>query len=234
MPSQDEVTKTFDAYKDTYAQSVDRAIEFSGLTLDFFTQVKADYIAELSREHFGARSDIQALDVGCGIGNYHGRFGNCFAAISGVDVSSNCIATARTRNPSVEYKVYDGVDLPYSTAQFDVAYAICVMHHVPQIQSSKFVSEMRRVVRPGGLALVFEHNPLNPLTMKAVRSCPFDDDAVLLRSGKTVGLFREAGFSDVAARFILTVPAKNRALLRLDRFFSRFPLGAQYYVSATR
>ena len=234
MPSKSsDVAKTFDAYKDSYVDSVDDAIKFSGMTLDIFAQVKADYISELVRTHFAARQDVAALDVGCGIGNYHGRFGETFAEISGVDVSSDCIDTARTRHPGVDYKVYDGTDLPYPDASFDVAYTICVVHHVPPAQWPRFVSEMRRVLKPGGLALLFEHNPLNPLTRKAVNTCPFDKEAVLLRSGQALKLFRDAGFSDAKARFILTVPVKSRSLLAIDRLFARVPLGAQYYVSAT-
>ena len=39
---------------------------------------------------------------------------------------------------------------------------------------------MRRVVRPGGLLCIIEHNPFNPLTRLAVVRCEFDRDAVLL------------------------------------------------------
>lgn len=82
--------------------------------------------------------------------------------------------------------------------------------------------------------LVFEHNPKNPLTMRAVNNCPFDEDAVLLKSETTVDLLKGAGFVDVAWRYILSVPAGNRALRKVDALFSRIPFGAQYYVSAKR
>jgi hypothetical protein len=82
--------------------------------------------------------------------------------------------------------------------------------------------------------LVFEHNPRNPLTMRAVNSCPFDEDAVLLKAETTVRLLENAGFRDAVQRYILSVPAGNRMLRKVDSVFSRVPLGAQYYVSAKK
>ena len=60
--------------------------------------------------------------------------------------------------------------------------------------------------------MVFEHNPKNPLTMRVVNRCPFDRDAVLLKSAETVRLFEQAGFEAVERRYILTIPAANRWL----------------------
>ncbi|MDP3898194.1 MAG: class I SAM-dependent methyltransferase, partial [Mesorhizobium sp.] len=112
-------------------------------------------------------------------------------------------------------------------------FTICVMHHVPATQWQQFSSEMRRILKPGGLAVVFEHNPFNPLTRRIVTDCVFDRNAVLLRPAKTKELLSGAGFSDVTARHILTIPAANRLLRTVDRAFSLLPVGAQYYVKAT-
>lgn len=233
-PQQKQTADTFDAYKHTYSDAVNDAIAFTGLTVDFFTRVKAEYIAEITDQKFRERKDLRVLDIGCGVGNYHKLLSPRFAFLAGVDVSPECIATARSRNIGVEYKSYDGTTLPYEASSFDLVFTVCVMHHVPPSQWQNFTAEMHRVVRPGGLALVFEHNPLNPLTMRAVNDCPFDDEAVLLRSGQASRLLQDAGFSAVKARFILSLPAKNKMLRRFDRLLSRVPLGAQYYVSGER
>ncbi|GGF72966.1 methylase [Azorhizobium oxalatiphilum] len=232
-PQQAQTAKTFDGYKDSYSDAVDAAVAFTGLKTDFFTRVKADYIGDLVATHFGPAAQLSALDVGCGVGNYHALLKPRFRQLSGVDVSSACVDTARERNAGVDYKVYDGSALPYADATFDLAFTICVMHHVPPVQWPTFAQEMRRVLKPGGLALVFEHNPRNPLTMRAVNTCPFDEDAVLLRSEQTEKLYRDAGFSAVRSSFILSVPAANGFLRGVDRLFSGLPFGAQYYVAAT-
>lgn len=228
-------SEVFDEYDKTYSATVNEAVGFTGLDVDFFTRVKAGYILDICEAHFGNTGQIKALDVGCGVGNFHDILAPRFEAITGVDVSAASIAEAKRRErPNTSYDVYDGLRLPYEDGAFDLAFTICVMHHVPPAQWESFAREMHRVVRKGGLALVFEHNPRNPLTMRAVNNCPFDEDAVLLRSEKTVGLFEQAGFRDVEHRFILSVPAGSKTLRKVDGLFSRIPFGAQYYVSAKR
>jgi SAM-dependent methyltransferase len=230
---QARTARTFDAYKDTYSRTIDESVAFTGLSTDFFTRVKAGYILDLVRRKFGASDKVSALDIGCGIGNYHGLLAPYLGKLSGVDVSSESIEVARRRDLPVSYDVYDGTTLPYGDGCFDLAFAICVVHHVPQALWNVFASEMRRVLKSGGLALVFEHNPRNPLTMRVVNSCPFDADAVLLRSETAQSLLLTAGFRQVHSGFILSIPAANAWLRRIDRIFSSLPFGAQYYVSAT-
>ncbi len=233
-PSNKHVSETFDAYEAKYADAVNDAVAFSGLDVDFFTRVKADYIIDIARKTFGRTEGLRLVDVGCGIGNFHPLLSRAFDDINGVDVSAASIERARTANPSVSYAAYEGDTLPFPEASFDIAMAVCVVHHVPPAQWPEFMSEFRRVLKPGGLALVFEHNPLNPLSVHVVNNCPFDEDAVLLRAPELKKLFASAGFSDPEGRFILSVPAFNSAFRSLDRVFSRLPFGAQYYVSARK
>ena len=227
--------EVFDEYGKTYSDTVNDAVSFTGLDVDFFTRVKAGYILDICESHFGDAASVNALDVGCGVGNFHDILGPEFQALTGVDVSSASIDQAVSRNrPKTTYDVYDGLRLPYADGSFDLTFTICVMHHVPPAQWPAFSKEMHRVLRPGGLALVFEHNPRNPLTMRAVNNCPFDEDAVLLKAEATIDLLKGAGFHDVERRYILSVPAGNRLLRKVDSMFSRIPFGAQYYVSARR
>ena len=67
-----------------------------------------------------------------------------------------------------------------SSGSFDVVFAMCVWHHIPPNQWTNFISELSRVLSQEGLLLVYEHNPLNPLTRRVVSRCAFDKDAVLL------------------------------------------------------
>ncbi|WP_163266355.1 class I SAM-dependent methyltransferase [Chelativorans alearense] len=230
----DKTPELFDSYGDNYSETVNRSVAFTGLDVDFFTHVKAAYILDLCRSSLGPPDQVRALDVGCGVGNFHGLLAPSLGSLSGVDVSSSSIERAKQRHPSVDYQAYDGRRLPYDDGAFDLAFTVCVMHHVDPAQWAEFASEMRRVLRAGGLALVFEHNPRNPLTLRAVNNCPFDEDAVLLRAETTAGLFTQAGFRNVTSRFILSVPAAGSAMRTLDRVFSRLPLGAQYYVRAEK
>jgi SAM-dependent methyltransferase len=221
----------FDAYSDSYDDTVNSALAFSGLKVDFFTRVKADYISQLISGHFTNAAQVSVLDVGCGVGNTISLLIGKVSRLAGVDVSEACIAAAKKRPPGVEYATYDGIHLPYPDANFDVAFAICVFHHVPLADRAALARDIRRVLRPGGLFVIFEHNPYNPLTMRIVNACEFDKDAILLRRSETETLMRGAGLQDVSSRYILTVPAAGPFLHRVDRLFSRLPMGAQYYTA---
>ncbi len=219
----------FDAYSRSYDEAVNKALAFSMLKVDLFTRAKADYLRTIIDRLRPPPSTAEVLDVGCGVGNMHALLYGHVASLAGVDVSKDCIETARSRNPWVSYTAYNGVHLPYDDQSFDLAFAVCVFHHVPIVDRLPLAREIRRVLRSGGIFTIFEHNPLNPLTMHVVNNCEFDKDAVLLRRQDAELLLTEAGFQDPTTRFILTVPAVGAALRAIDRLFVRFPLGAQYY-----
>jgi hypothetical protein len=93
---------------------------------------------------------------------------------------------------------------------------------------------MCRVVRPGGLICVIEHNPLNPLTRLAVSRCEFDRDAVLLRAGRTLELMSKAGVDKIDSRHFLLLPWDAKPARLIERTLSGVPLGAQYAAFGTR
>jgi len=219
----------FDRYRLHYEDDIDRAIAFGGQTHDFYTKVKADVLVELLRRGAPERR-LDLLDVGCGNGALH-RFllsSGLPLSVTGIEVAGEFVAMARQANPDVSYDVYDGTRLPYDAGRFDAAVTICVMHHVPPGEWPGFLAEMCRVVRPGGLVTVFEHNPFNPMTAHIVKTCPLDRNAVLLKPGRLAELMRTAGLDAVAREFILFTPFGSPVFRRFDRMMSWLPLGAQY------
>jgi SAM-dependent methyltransferase len=223
----------FDVYQTDYKEKIDEAIGYTGKSQSFFTQVKAEYLSELFGRKFGRDSQIEVLDIGCGNGTIHPMLLERRPGIRlcGADVASSFIEEARADNPQVRYEIYDGARMPYADAQFDAAFTICVMHHLRPAQWPGFLDEMRRVVRPKGLISIIEHNPFNPLTRRLVQTCPFDQNAVLLRPSKLGALVRRAGFQHVATRFIQFTPFGGSLFKRFDRLMGWLPLGAQYIVS---
>lgn len=222
----------FNAYKATYNTQIEQAVAFSGQSLDFFTRVKAEYLLELLATALPGDGPLDVLDVGCGHGNIHGFLlaSGKPLRLKGVDVAGEVIEEARGAHPQVDYAVYDGVRLPYDDASFDAAYTVCVMHHVPPAQWQSFLAEMRRVVRPGGVVAVFEHNPYNPGAQWIAITCPIDKNAVLLGYGRVKRLARAAGLRDLAGRFILFTPFGSPVFRTLDRRLGWLPMGAQYLV----
>jgi hypothetical protein len=89
------------------------------------------------------------------------------------------------------------------------------------------VSLVASKLAPGGRLFVFEHNPYNPLTRRAVRDCPFDDDAILLPPGEVRGLLQRAALAGVRQDFVLFFPRSLARLRPLEPWLRWCPLGAQ-------
>jgi SAM-dependent methyltransferase len=221
------MTELFDSYDKSYAAIVQSSIDFSGLPHSFFQRAKADVLCNLIDRNFGAGKPAM-LDVGCGVGSFHPLLGGMVGRLCGIDVSTASIARARADNCQVEYQAFDGKTFPYESASFDLVTAICVLHHVEPAEWPRFMAEARRVVRPGGLVCIIEHNPLNPLTRLAVARCEFDRDAVLLGAGKTRRLMAESGLGEIAARYFLLLPWAGKYAQRIESGLCHLPLGAQY------
>jgi SAM-dependent methyltransferase len=123
----------------------------------------------------------------------------------------------------------DGRRAPFAGSSFDLVFAVCVLHHVaPGAERDTLVGEMARLARPGGLVAIWEHNPWNPLTRRAVARCRFDRDAVLLPPGEARRLLRRAGLTRVESRYGLFFPWRGRGWRRAERLLAQVPLGAQF------
>jgi SAM-dependent methyltransferase len=199
----------------------------------FFTEAKARRLLELTERHVGPLKDIKALDVGCGVGLTDRYLGSLFSVV-GVDISAGLIEAAAEVNPGVQYLEYDGKRLPFENESFDLAFAVCVVHHVPVTRWTAFMSEMARCVCASGLVVVFEHNPYNPLTRLAVHRCAFDEEVTLLPRSKAATLVRESGLKLVESAYILFFPWRLRAFSALEKHLGPIPLGSQYYVAAQK
>ncbi len=227
------MTADFDRYDERYEELVRESIAFSGQDHAFFLEAKARVLLALVRRRLGDPGALHALDVGCGAGLMDAYLGE-LGELEGVDPSEALVARARQENPDVRYHVGDGTRLPFGDGGFDLSFAVCVLHHVAPAARPRFAAELVRVTRPGGLVVVFEHNPLNPLTRLAVARCAFDEDAVLLGPRETRRRLRDAGVRALESRYILFFPWRSSVLERAERALGHVPAGAQYYVAAGR
>lgn len=223
----------FNSHKNQYKSIIEQKIAFAGKGLDFYTRIKADYLRKIVQRHLPDTYPVRILDVGCGHGYIHPMLRSFGYDITGVEVAADVLDLARQENPDNRYVAYDGNRLPFEDKSFDLVLAICVMHHVPPLQWPNFIAEGRRVLRPNGQFVVFEHNPLNPVTSYVVANNDIDSDAVLLRHTKLATMLKEAGLQRVYTRSILFTPFEQGIFRRMDEALGRLPLGAQYYATAT-
>jgi SAM-dependent methyltransferase len=226
--------ETFEAHALSYADEVQHSIAFAGTEHEFFVRRKTDHLVDIARRLFGNVGQLTVLDAGCGNGNSGTFIANEFGAVHGFDVAVGSLAEASRRNVTVRYLACDGEALPYADASIDLAFATCVLHHVAVARRPAFVDELRRVVRPGGAIVVFEHNPFNLLTRWAVRGCEFDRGVKLLSRRTSASLLRQCGLHVVESANIIFFTFDRPLTRRVEAALRHVPLGAQHYVVARR
>ena len=234
IQSGNESQVSFDDYVETYRTEIDDSIGFIGQDVDFFIEIKAELLLKLAEKNFGDISKTKVLDIGSGVGLVDRFLKASIPNLYGVDVEEGVVEKAKFNNPEVNYQLYDGAKLPFEDNTFDMCFAINVMHHVPPGMWENFSREMYRILKPGGIAAVFEHNPLNPLTRLAVARCEFDRDAVLLNHGKIKSLFNGAGLKVFDDSFIVFFPFKAKFFRAIETALGWLPLGAQHYVTGRK
>jgi 2-polyprenyl-3-methyl-5-hydroxy-6-metoxy-1,4-benzoquinol methylase len=106
----------------------------------------------------------RVLDVGCAEGQFAAALDAAGARVLAVDVAQEPLRRAAAAHPQLELALIDGEgawNLP--DAGFDVVWAGEVIEHVAD--TSGWLSEVRRVLRPGGRLLLSTpaHGPLTRL-----------------------------------------------------------------------
>ena len=93
------------------------------------------------------------LDVGCNTGYGTQRLVGAARSVTGVDVSPEAVDAARSRpgGGAVDYRVIDGTRLPFDDATMDLVTSFQVIEHVAD--PMPYLAEIKRVLRPGGIAL---------------------------------------------------------------------------------
>jgi SAM-dependent methyltransferase len=221
----------YDRYRDRYSEKLDRAVSFAGTSHDFFTRAKAEELVRLARLYLGDQALLDALDVGCGIGLTDRHLAGRFRSLTGTDVTPGVLETAARENPGVRYELAERGRLPFDDAAFHLVFAVCVLQVIAHGERPQFVAELARVTRPGGLVVVFEHNPYNPLTRLVVRRCEFGEDARMLGMPEAERLLGDNGVTPIDRGFLLVFPSRRTRVLAIERALSRLPLGAQYYLA---
>jgi SAM-dependent methyltransferase len=226
----------FDRFADEYRAMHADNIRVSGESPEYFAEYKiVDVAGLLPPERFPNGPDI--LDFGAGVGTSVPYFLKYFpkARLTCLDVSRKSLDQGESRFRSqASFVHFDGARIPFPDGQFDLAFLACVLHHIPHAEHVNILRELRRILRPGGALVIFEHNPYNPLTVRAVNTCRFDENAVLLRPGRLQANVATAGFDAAAARFRIFLPHALQALRRFEPRMTWLPLGAQYYVHARK
>ncbi|MDZ4704230.1 MAG: methyltransferase domain-containing protein [Saprospiraceae bacterium] len=112
----------------------------------------------------------KALNLGAGEGDYDAMIAKHCRELVSCDINEQDVNYAKALNhevPNVEYRVENALNLTFPDNTFDLLLSMEVIEHVGHPE--RMVSEVRRVLKPGGLALItfpsldfpFTYDPIN-------------------------------------------------------------------------
>jgi len=117
---------------------------------------------------------LRVLDFGCGHGMAAVVLARAGAHVTAFDLSHGYVAEARQRAVSNEVAIdivqADGERLPFADGSFDRIWGNAVLHHLDMTIAAQ---ELRRVLRPGGIAVFCEPWGENPLLNWARHRFPY-------------------------------------------------------------
>jgi ubiquinone/menaquinone biosynthesis C-methylase UbiE len=173
--------------------------------------------------------DANVLDIGCGTGIFASQVLERLpgAHVWGLDLSDGMLAQAQARCRATAGRLHlvqgDSERLPFASDSFDVVTCSHSFHHYPR--QERVLSEMHRVLRPGGRLLIVDGDRdrwWGHLVFE-VLVVAMEGPVRHLTSGAFRDLYRTTGFGNVYQRrrggplpFLLTVgdaikPAKRLA-----------------------
>lgn len=230
--------KEFDKFAHEYRSMHAQNIKYSGESPEYFAEYKIKDISEVVADSSRPTQDkLKILDFGGGIGTSIPYLRRYFpdSEVVCLDVSRKSLELAQVRFPQMaSFTHFDGVTIPFPENSFDIVLAACVFHHIDHSEHLQLLCEIRRVLKMGGMVFVFEHNPLNPLTLHAVNTCPFDENAHLITSSKMQRNFSLSGLKQIKIRYRLFFPGLLSSLRWLEKYLTWLPLAAQYCVLGTK
>jgi SAM-dependent methyltransferase len=151
---------------------------------------------------YGLSPRHKVLDIGCGTGLAGAPLIENGYTVTGLDPSEPMLAVAKREFPDTPWVVGCAETLPFEAGSFDVAISGQAFHHFDQ---GAALSEIRRVIRPGGIVAIWWKSLLGDDPVKQVRDAASNDIRIAPPPMTWRGSFREfygAGFTDTTLRVV--------------------------------
>ena len=230
MPTKPAKPREFDEYAESYAELLDDPLRrrFTKDPLHFHRR-KWDLLEAFLRNEGKDPGKLRWLDVGCGQGDLLNLAGAGFERAVGCDPSCGMLQSA---SPFQMFTQCSPTEIPSEDHAFDLVTVVCVYHHVHGPDRDLLAKEIMRVLKPGGICCLIEHNPWNPVTRSIVKRCPVDIDAELITASAARALFQRHGFEMLRTDFFLYFPESlHRGFGKWEKYLRRIPFGGQYILA---
>lgn len=178
------------------------------------------------------------LDYGCGFGDWALKLAPRAREVYGIDISDVAIAQAAAQAASLgldnaHFAARDAHATGFPDDYFDVVFGIGIIHH---LDTERSLSEVARVLKPGGVAVFREPlgcNPVINLYRRATPAARTEDEHPLVLGDRAIAsrLFRARTWDFYGLATLASVPFRRsplgqpvyRATALLDRFLLRLP-----------
>ncbi len=97
------------------------------------------------------------LEVGCGTGHWLALLQSATPHLFGLDLSAGMLGQARRRDGNLSLVRGRADQLPFPDTSFDLVYCVNAIHHFEN--QSTFITEAKRLLRPGGALAVIGFDP---------------------------------------------------------------------------
>jgi SAM-dependent methyltransferase len=185
---------------------------------DYRYRVYGPWIKDTIGFHRHPRKRV--LEVGCGTGTDLLQFARGGASVVGIDLTPRSIEITRQRfqvyDLDGEFALGDAEDLAFPDHSFDVVYSFGVIHHTPNTERA--ISEIYRVLRPGGQAIVMLYNRYSLYYWGAIILRRGLIRGELFRSTPAEIMSRSVEYSETAATPLVKAYTRREALSLFGRF----------------
>lgn len=177
-------------------------------TATSYNGVAAEYVAHLYLEldnkpmdralldRFADRMRGQGIvcDMGCGPGHVGRYLADRGVDVIGVDLSPGMLAQAAALNPGIAFHQGNMLALDWPDGAWAGIVAFYSIIHIPREDVAQALTEMRRVLRPGGLLFLAFHMGDEDLHETEAWGVPVDLEYTMYGAVEMAGFLRQAGF----------------------------------------
>ena len=206
-----------------YVYEDERVAQSPPGTVEFFDELEACRLERLEYlpriVDFPSHKGKSVLEVGCRIGLDLAPFARHGAIVTGIELAESCIEKAR-KNFALhglegDFIAMDGEEMQFDDESFDLVYAHGVLQYTESPE--RMISEMRRVLKPGGQAILMVYNRYSWLTILSKLS------------GKNLEHEEAPSFKKYSVR---TLREAFSAFSQVDLITERFPIRTRLHSGA--